>query len=387
MSTSYGSITSGFSLTQAGAITTLLDPLTVFMSLDILKTTFDEDENLTSYPIEKNGGVIGLLPRDTVNEKSKSVWEKMKHKELDVYINHAPVIADARDNVEVIFNRIISLNHPFDDIIIYYQGRYFGVLFIKDLLKQISTLRSNELLKARTLQQFFVQRNRVTAPDFEYDVFLDMAHDLGGDFYQNIQIDKHSYLLSLFDVCGKNITAALTTSFLAAFFATSQQNDFFKTISERQLVENLNTLLFEITPNDHFVAGVFFFINTANSELTIFNMGFSPVYLFSPKGGTVRLKILPPEFPPLGIGTTIEGEPTKVKIEPGMKVISYSDGLTDVKDPFGVTFGEKRLKTLFTDNFRKTIPQFTEILRKTIADFKKNAPQADDMSVLHIKFR
>lgn len=380
-----GSFGSSFGATQVGAVTKLIEPVTSMITMDDLNSYYTNDPETSSFPIEENGGVVGLISCELLGSNNPS-WSKVKNKNSGNFIDYDAEIVQARDSIDYIFNKISARENPFVDLIVYHKGQYYGVLAIKDLIRQISKLRSNELAKAKNLQEFYVKENKVETDMLEYELFLDMAHDLGGDFYQNISIDEDRTLMSIYDVSGKNITAALTTSLITSFFTTLKNENLFSKKSDREIVESLNNLIIELTPDGHFVTGALFFINQKTKKITIFNMGFSQVFTFVKIDKGFRLTVTEPEFPPFGISALPESGEHVFPISVGMRIFSYSDGLTDLKDKFGKNYGDEKVKEFIKNNFTLSPKDFTPKLKKELDDFSLDAPQADDMSFLYMKF-
>lgn len=70
-----------------------------------------------------------------------------------------------------------------------------------------------------------------------------------------------------------------------------------------------------------------------------------------------------------------------------MKIFTYSDGLTDLKDPEGIDFGEERLKNFIIEHFKENQEDFSRNITTTQENYRSGAPQADDMTFLHLIFQ
>jgi sigma-B regulation protein RsbU (phosphoserine phosphatase) len=165
-----------------------------------------------------------------------------------------------------------------------------------------------------------------------------MANELGGDFYRLQFIKEDLCLAGCFDVAGKNISAALVASELAAFFETVK---FFKVKARAGAVNSgLNALVRALCPEEIFVAAALVYADFKNQRLEIHNFGFPPVYVFT---GTDSLLAVPASYPPLGI----EENPGAKKgfvmpLKKKLRAALFSDGLIDMKNPRGVSYGMDR---------------------------------------------
>ncbi|WP_181784964.1 PP2C family protein-serine/threonine phosphatase [Pseudonocardia pini] len=62
--------------------------------------------------------------------------------------------------------------------------------------------------------------------------------------------------------------------------------------------------------------------------------------------GRLRKKLDHPPRPPLGVGGGRPGETARERLEPGDRLLLYSDGITEARDEAGEFFGERRLVEL-----------------------------------------
>jgi len=374
-----------FSTHQLGSIAFCLDPVSHLSDLSEIHNLFAKDPSLQSYPLEKDGGVVGLLSRKTIEDKSKSTWESLKGKSLDHYLNTQAPIVDARENLEKVFTMISSWPEP-KDLLVYHRGRYLGVASFTLILQTVAANRNRELERGKQLQQFLIHSWQLDYKLFYHHIYLKMAHALGGDFYQTLDIDPHRSLIALFDVSGKNISASLATSLINGYFATLKIDDRIHSLTDEQILTGLNSLLTTQTPEDLFTAAFFCFINEEESQIKIFNLGYNSVYIFKKNEGKIRYSKQDPQYPPLGIDTLPDLKGKGIKLTEDLKLITFSDGINDLKNPEGEDFGEKRIKDYMLANIKLPGKDFLEKLETTLNDFQKEAPQADDITLLHLHF-
>ena len=147
----------------------------------------------------------------------------------------------------------------------------------------------------------------------------------------------------------------------------------------------LNTLIMDSAADNTFVASAMIFIDTTSRKVQIFNMALGPLYIFhQAETGKPLCSVMQPNFPPLGIDELKEAEKNR-KILPilnKMKVVMFSDGLTDARDGFGTMYGEERLKALLYARPTHPPQALVNDLSTEIAGFIGNAPQADDITAI-----
>ena len=97
-------------------------------------------------------------------------------------------------------------------------------------------IHDQDLNHARTLQQFLIEKKDFHNPDFFIEVYIKMAHELGGDFFQFLKLKEGHYMVSSYDVCGKGITASLATTMVSTFFATIEVENTIQNLNPEQIV-------------------------------------------------------------------------------------------------------------------------------------------------------
>ena len=226
--------------------------------------------------------------------------------------------------------------------------------------------------------------------ELSVEKYVKMVHELGGDFYQLLEINKDLFMVSSFDVSGKGVAASLTTSLISAFFATLDVGGYLKNFNPREIVEELNNVILEQTPDEIFIAGAFLFIDTKNGEINSYNLGYSPFYVFyNDDTGKSIAKIMNPNLRPLGIDklTDLDSGVRNFPIVDGMKIFLYSDGLTDARNGEGAMYGEENLKKFLFSKSKMRANDLLNDLSSEIMKFIGAAPQADDITAIAVQFK
>jgi sigma-B regulation protein RsbU (phosphoserine phosphatase) len=149
-----------------------------------------------------------------------------------------------------------------------------------------------------------------------------------------------------------------------------------------EFVHDLNRSVNMITGGDRFIT---FFVGEYDipaRRLKYINAGHNPPILVTRnrttelRDGTIMLGSYE-ELPKLKIG--IE------EIEEEAIVLSYTDGLTDVRDESGTMLNEESLHRFVEDNWRLPAADFNKQLLHFIDDFRGKANLPDDFTVLTCK--
>lgn len=204
-------------------------------------------------------------------------------------------------------------------------------------------------------------------------------HDIGGDYYDCLEISETELLFCIGDISGKGIAAAL----LMANFQANLRGEVSKLDNLGEFVQYLNVKVNQITKGEKFIT---LFIGVYNSEtrmLRYVNAGHNPPLLLKDdkvveldKGCTLLGMF--EELPVMRIG--------KEKIPEGAVLINYTDGLIDFESEAGEYFSQERLESFLIDNGTLQMEDFNRRLLKYVSDFKGEGLFIDDITILSCRF-
>ena len=75
-----------FSPLQIGYITEVIEPINALSNIDWAMEMIVDNPKLKIIPVERDGTVLGVLPREILEKMSSSAWGKFWQKDLDAYI-------------------------------------------------------------------------------------------------------------------------------------------------------------------------------------------------------------------------------------------------------------------------------------------------------------
>lgn len=375
---------------QVGSVTKTLEPVHTESPLNWVAEQFDSQPELFALPVEKDGGVVGLVTRQRVHERSTKFLESFSSRPLDQDLTpHGQL--DARESIGKIVSRLFSdEKKPLVELfIVYLNGAYFGVTDLRSLVSRSAQLRDQDLAKAKEVQESALSRSQLPPTSWQRSKMVRMAYGVGGDFYQEIAWNDGTCFLTCFDVSGKGISGSLVTSALGGFFSALRANAGPPPALE-QFTQSLNGFLREILPLGTFVTAVLFALpakTDAGSTLRIMNLGYGNVYWYSRVENTMVGKGLKPNLPPLGLDDLKVGSESvyPLPFQPGTKVYVFSDGLSDLVNPSGRRYGDANIKTFLSKTYKFDSAGFLKQLEQEIAEFQGEAAQADDITALTIQ--
>ena len=89
---------------------------------------------------------------------------------------------------------------------------------------------------------------------------------------------------------------------------------------------------------------------------------------------------------PLGLYSERTYHETSIHLEPGDKMVFYTDGVTDQVNEAGNTFGMGSLKHYFLQNRHQSPQEMSDGLMNTLNSFAGEAPESDDISLVVLEY-
>ncbi|HOO55937.1 MAG TPA: SpoIIE family protein phosphatase [bacterium] len=202
--------------------------------------------------------------------------------------------------------------------------------------------------------------------------------EIGGDCFDFYKRDDYMASAFIGDVSGKGIAAALVMSMATILF--SQLKDRFE--SPSQIFSHVNEIMYRHFGSHHSIYLTCFFLNvdTRNMQLTYSCAGHTPPLLFRPETG--KIETLEAEGFGLGMFNNVTYQEKSKSVQPGDKIILYTDGVTDCRNNKGEMFGFDRLRDLVLQNPDANTYRLTHFIVEALEDFAGQAPRQDDLTVL-----
>lgn len=377
-----------FTPLQVGSLADCVEPLSAGSEAGWALEMLADRPELEVLPIERDGAVLGVVSRHVLEGLVESAWKRFWQKDLDAYVVPAKRTVDATDFVDRIVDRDLA-DMEKDDAgwyIVQHRRSYLGIVNLRTMLEHLNALRAQDLRRAGEIQRHLLAKELPDDPHFKMTFFNRMAHEIGGDFHRAISLGPNRWLISCFDVAGKNISGALATTSLGAFFAAFRL--FSYTGDAKRTTGLLNALVKDVNPDEVFVTAVLFYIDCEAGTVEIHNCGFSPILVFAPQDDRkVTCRVAKPNLPPLGIeDRMVNDAPQVLQISSGLRLVAYSDGLTDMADPFGERYGEDRTVELLKTSHKESIEALPGFLEAEINKWIGESNLADDITLVDIRF-
>ncbi|MBY4678010.1 fused response regulator/phosphatase [Marinobacterium arenosum] len=180
------------------------------------------------------------------------------------------------------------------------------------------------------------------------------------------------------DFTGHGLASVVGALPLSETFRAMTQKGF----SGDEILRQINLKLMKLLPTGKFLAATLVTLDAEAGQLYVWNCGMPEVLVISPRDGDIRHRISSAD-PPLGIMTDFE--PTGVDVLPvasSDRILLYSDGLVEARNPVGEMFGDDRLIETVVKAAHSG--ELAAHLMQALDDFMDGCLQDDDVSLLEI---
>ncbi|MFQ5692770.1 MAG: PP2C family protein-serine/threonine phosphatase [Nitrospinota bacterium] len=214
---------------------------------------------------------------------------------------------------------------------------------------------------------------------FEVCAFTQSAQDVGGDLYDVSELPGGRVGICLGDVSGKGIPAALYMARVVSEFRMlcaggSPAND---------VLSALNLGLVQGAMRGMFVTFAYGILDPASGEFHLANAGHLPLLLA--KGNGELHWVGSASGPPLGMLPSSKYQDEVLTLAPNDSLLFYSDGIVEARNKEGELFDEERLQRASGSGGGGASRLMSAVL-ESIRDFTKEAPQADDMTLVSLSW-
>ncbi len=213
------------------------------------------------------------------------------------------------------------------------------------------------------------------------DVYASMkpAKDVGGDFYDITRIDNDHIGLTMADVSGKGVPAAM---FMAVSHTLLRLAGKKKLKPEEVITESNNVLATESFDN-MFVTLFYAVMNVRTGEMQYVNAGHNPPYILH-KDGT--LETLPTSKNIcLGVLEDYTYTSDSLTLQKGDCLVTFTDGVTEACSTTNELFGEERLEALLPTLAGQSARGILDNVVNAVHTHAEGAEQSDDITVLVAK--
>lgn len=211
------------------------------------------------------------------------------------------------------------------------------------------------------------------------------AYDIGGDYYDFIQIDEEHLGIAIADVSGKGIGGAMMMSVCQGVLRTRASQE----QSPARMLSELNRVLSDNLAEDMFITMLYMVLNIRTRELKFARAGHERPLLCRQCNESHKPEPLNGAGIAIGLADneTFDSiiEDSTIQLGSGDGIIVYTDGITEALNEADEEWGLSNLTALVQTSRAETPNEFIENVRSEIARYVGAKDQYDDMTLLALR--
>jgi sigma-B regulation protein RsbU (phosphoserine phosphatase) len=264
--------------------------------------------------------------------------------------------------------------------IIHGMGQQIAMAIQADLLQREMVAREHletEAELARRIQKAFIPQVLPAREGWQLAARWETARQVGGDFYDVVELPGGKLGLFIADVADKGMPAALFMALTRTLFRAAVAQE----ATPAQALRRINDLLYPDTRQGMFVTAVYGVLDPGNGSFTYANAGHNPPIWLRRTGVVQEL-----ERTALALGVINQSEVQErhLLLERGDSILLYTDGVTEAFAPDGSLFGEERLLAAVGSFPRSSAEELLRSVETRLRAFMRTLPLADDLTMLAV---
>jgi serine phosphatase RsbU (regulator of sigma subunit) len=239
-----------------------------------------------------------------------------------------------------------------------------------------------DLKLARDIQQRMLPQSPPVLPGLDVAGISIPSREVGGDLFYFLPVPEGRLGLTIGDVSGKSVAAALLMSNVLAALKTEAR----LVEREDQILTHLNRLIAEQVEPGRFVTFFYGVVDRERHRLTYACAGHNPPLLVKKDAGTDWLR---EAGVPLGVLPDQTYQPAEVPMEAGDVLVLYSDGVTEAEKPTASAepefFDDRRLEQTVLETHHKSASAIIQAVVDAVHEFTGGADLSDDLTLVVVK--
>lgn len=237
-----------------------------------------------------------------------------------------------------------------------------------------------ELEIASAMQKMLFPQDLPTNSQMDISAMYKPRHEVGGDYYDFIQLTENEYIICIADVSGKGVSAAML---MANFQATIRTLFQYQRFEMKTLINELNKQVMGSAKGEKFITFFIAHYNSDSRHLQYVNAGHNHPFITNGRTveelneGCIGLGMLE-ELPFINIGTKTFGANTTL--------ILYTDGVVELENHNGDFFGLERLVKLVNSYYPLNMDDMNSLIFSKLDEWKGKLDYVDDTAIFSCRF-
>ena len=242
-----------------------------------------------------------------------------------------------------------------------------------------------EMQVAQEIQQTLLPGEFPEIEGYGISSYYAAAKEVGGDYYDFVEVDKDTLGIVVADVSGKGVPGSLVMTMIRTALRTEARG----VKDAAEVLARVNDFVVADMKKGMFVTLFYVIIDSKKRRLNYASAGHNPMILY--RGSRNKSYYLNPHGFPIGISlpdknlfrNTIESD--TLSLNEGDILLIYTDGITEAMNRRRQLYGEERFLNVIRENGLLPAQDFVDKLHEEIISFTEGTPQSDDITLVAIK--
>jgi len=260
---------------------------------------------------------------------------------------------------------------------------YLAVVFIQFVGERLDKQAlEQELAIAQRIQKSFLPKTVPETPGASFAADTVMAKLVGGDLYDFLTFEDGAIGVTIGDVSGKGVPAALYMAKTISDFRTHAKLE----RTPAQVVTKLNDTLVAEGASGMFVTLFYLLLEPSKKKLVFTSAGHHPLLRWEKTTGSIT-EHNTKKGRPLGILPCKGLDQGDLAVQAGDLLVLYTDGIDEAMNRSRQTFGKERILDVIRKNSSKTPKEILQAFFQAVQAYAGPAPQHDDMTLVVIRIQ
>jgi len=250
----------------------------------------------------------------------------------------------------------------------------------EDLSDVERKMLDHELAIAEELQANLLPRKVPQIAGYDVSAYYRPSREVGGDYYDFIEIDADHLGILVADVSGKGIPGSIVMTETRALV----KSEAVRTLSPAETLIRVNRVLYNDIKRGMFVTVFYMILSLQKAVLSVVSAGHNPMVLWRKASNTCHL--VNPNGLALGIDKGPLFEKTlkeqKIQLFKGDRFTLYTDGVIESMNDRHEQFGQNRFYLRVKQLADKSSSEFLSLLVNEVEAHQGQAPQHDDITIV-----
>lgn len=236
-------------------------------------------------------------------------------------------------------------------------------------------LVEQDLQLASQVQLAFLPKTSPACNGLSFYQYYNPAQQIGGDYFDYLELDNNRLVIALADVVGHGVAAAMFMAKLSAEarFAFASIHD------PRKAMAQLNDRITALDADRFITMSVIVLDKTTHKATIVIAGHMPPIYYHA--DGSISEPGDQIAGPPLGIMSDIEFESMEITLEPGECLTMYTDGIFEAPNKAGEQFSINKVRKIIENAKGKVTPVGEEMIQ-SVKEHIVGCEQEDDMCLV-----